>query len=269
MSENISNNKHEPINKTSEKRGYSNVKSVMIIMLWILIWQIADFAINNKIILAGPVEVINTFFKSVTETDFVIVCVYSFTRITIGFLLSFLSGFLFALISYKCTLVEEILEPIISLLKTVPMISFVIMLLIWVGNQNLTIYLSFIVVLPLIYTSTLTGLKNADKNMLEMSESFNFSKWKKFVYIYRPAFMPFLISSSRVALGMCWKSGIMAEVIATPKPSVGREMYIAQQYLMTDKLFVWTVIVIIFSTLFEKIFIKLLEMLNKSGGALL
>ena len=51
--------------------------------------------------------------------------------------------------------------------------------------------------------------------------------WKKFMFIYRPAFMPFVLSASKLALGMSWKSGIMAEVIGTPKPSIGREMYAA------------------------------------------
>lgn len=104
------------------------------------------------------------------------------------------------------------------------MVSFVIMLLICVCNQALTIYLSFLIVLPLIYTNTLAGFLNVDPEMLEMAETFRLSRWKKFLYIYRPSFMPFLISSCRVALGMSWKSGIMAEVLATPKPSIGREM---------------------------------------------
>lgn len=80
------------------------------------------------------------------------------------------------------------------------MVSFVITLLIWVCNQALTIYLSFLIVLPLIYTNTLAGFLNVDPEMLEMAETFRLSRWKKFLYIYRPSFMPFLISSCRVAL---------------------------------------------------------------------
>lgn len=98
------------------------------------------------------------------------------------------------------------------------MVSFVIMLLIWIGNQALTIYLSFLIVLPLIYTNTLAGFLNVDPEMLEMAETFRLSRWKKFLYIYRPSFMPFLISSCRVALGMSWKSGIMAEVLSLILP---------------------------------------------------
>ena len=51
------------------------------------------------------------------------------------------------------------------------MVSFVITLLIWVGNQALTIYLSFLIVLPLIYTNTLAGFLNVDPEMLELAET--------------------------------------------------------------------------------------------------
>ena len=56
------------------------------------------------------------------------------------------------------------------------MVSFVIMLLNWVGNQALTIYLSFLIVLPLIYTNTLAGFLNVDPEMLEMAETFRLSR---------------------------------------------------------------------------------------------
>ena len=81
--------------------------------------------------------------------------------------------------------------------------------------------------------------------------------------------MPFLISGCRVALGMSWKSGIMAEVLATPKPSIGREMYAAKSYLQTANLLAWTVVVIVLSLLFEKAFLFLLKRLNQPGGDLL
>ncbi len=266
---NPANNPIDMMNSQEPEESTNYLKATLIIIMWVVVWQIADSIIDNRIILAGPVDIIASLWNNFRQADFWVICMASFLRITFGFLLSFISGFFLAMAAYRWKIIDEILNPIISLLKTVPMISFVIMLLIWVGNQALTIYLSFLVVLPLIYTSTLSGFKHVDRSMLEMARSFNFSRWKKFTYIYRPAFMPFLISSCKVALGMCWKSGVMAEVIATPKPSIGREMYVAQQYLQTTNLFAWTVVVIILSTIFEKIFTKILESMNKSGGELL
>lgn len=251
-----------------QKKQWS-VRSVLIILFWLAVWEITDRIVDNRIILVGPIHIVQALAAQIRQNDFWLICGASFLRIAAGFLLSFAGGFLLAVLCYRFKLLRDFLEPVMTMLKTVPMVSFVIMLLIWVGNQALTIYLSFLIVLPLIYTNTLAGFLNVDPEMLEMAETFRLSRWKKFLYIYRPAFMPFLISSCRVALGLSWKSGIMAEVLATPKPSIGREMYAAKSYLQTANLLAWTVVVIVLSMLFEKVFLFLLRRLNRPGGDLL
>ncbi len=242
-----------------EKKEKARLKMLLIVLAWLALWEIADRVINNRIVLSGPAHIIGALVEQVKQPDFWVICGASFIRITVGFLLSFVVGFVLALLCYRFTLLRDIITPLMIALKIVPMISFVIMLLIWVGNQALTIYLSFLIVLPLIYTSTLAGLNAVDKDLLEAAKEYGCSKWYRFYYFYRPALMPFLVSACRVALGMSWKSGIMAEVIGTPKPSIGREMYAAKTYLQTADLFAWTIVVVVLSLVFEKVFLMLLR----------
>lgn len=242
------------------------VRMVLIVLFWLVLWEIADRVIDNRIILVGPTHILMALAEQVGQSDFWITCGASFLRIAVGFILSFIGGFGLALVCYRYKLIRDFLEPIMIMLKTVPMISFVIMLLIWVGNQALTIYLSFLIVLPIIYTNTLQGLQSVDVQLLEMAQVFHMAPWKRFMFIYRPAFMPFVLSASKLALGMSWKSGIMAEVIGTPKPSIGREMYAAKTYLQTSNLFAWTIVVVILSVLFEKVFMAVLKKLNAPMG---
>ena len=238
------------------------LKMIFITIMWLILWEVADRVIDNRIILSGPLHILSSLAEQVAKPDFWMICAASFLRITLGFLLSFALGFALAVLCYRMPLLKDIIAPVMAMLKIVPMISFVIMLLIWVGNQALTIYLSFLIVLPLIYTNTLAGLEAVDKNLLEISKEYGMSRWYRFKYVYRPTLMPFLISGCRVSLGMSWKSGIMAEVIGTPKPSIGREMYAAKTYLQTGNLFAWTIVVVILSIVFERGFLWLLEKLD-------
>lgn len=242
------------------------VRMALIVLFWLVLWEIADRVIDNRIILVGPTHILMALAEQVGQSDFWVTCGASFLRIAVGFVLSFIGGFVLALVCYRYKLIRDFLEPIMIMLKTVPMISFVIMLLIWVGNQALTIYLSFLIVLPIIYTNTLQGLQSVDVQLLEMAQVFHMALWKKFMFIYRPAFMPFVLSASKLALGMSWKSGIMAEVIGTPKPSIGREMYAAKTYLQTSNLFAWTIVVVILSVLFETLFMLILKKLSAPMG---
>lgn len=237
-----------------------------IIAFWLAIWQLLDVIIDNRLVLAGPIRVAQALVEQIGQPDFWVICGASFGRIALGFLLSFVVGFLLALVSCRHRLFRDFVDPIISLLRTIPVASFIILLLIWVGNQALTVFLAFFIVLPLIYTNMVTGFESVDRQMLEMARVYGLSKWRTFLYIYRPAFMPFLMSSTKISLGMTWKSGIMAEVLATPKPSIGKEMATARTFLDTPDLLAWTVVVMVLSFLFEKAFMELLKRANRPLG---
>ena len=237
-----------------------------IIAFWLAIWQLLDVIIDNRLVLAGPIRVAQALVEQIGQPDFWVICGASFGRIALGFLLSFVVGFLLALMSCRCRLFRDFVDPIISLLRTIPVASFIILLLIWVGNQALTVFLAFFIVLPLIYTNMVTGFESVDRQMLEMARVYGLSRWRTFLYIYRPAFMPFLMSSTKISLGMTWKSGIMAEVLATPKPSIGKEMATARTFLDTPDLLAWTVVVMVLSFLFEKAFMELLKRANRPLG---
>ena len=241
------------------KQEKNRVKSALIILFWLVVWEIADRVIDNRIILSGPVHIIASLTQQVQQADFWPICGASFLRIAVGFILSFVAGFLLALVCHRFKLIRDFLEPIIVMLKTVPMISFVIMLLIWVGNQALTIYLSFLIVLPIIYTNTLQGLNNVDPQLMEVAKVYHMAPWKKFMFIYRPAFMPFVLSASKLALGMSWKSGTAAEIIGVPAHSIGEQLYMSKIYLNTASLFAWTTMIILLSLVFEKLFLYLLK----------
>ena len=237
-----------------------------IIFFWLAVWEILDRVIDNRLVLAGPIRTAQALAQQVVQPDFWVICGASFGRIALGFLLSFVVGFLLALVACRHRLLRDFVDPIISLLRTIPVASFIILLLIWVGNQALTVFLAFFIVLPLIYTNMVTGFESVDRQMLEMARVYRLSRWRTFLYIYRPAFMPFLMSSTKISLGMTWKSGIMAEVLATPKPSIGKEMATARTFLDTPDLLAWTVIVMVLSFLFEKAFMELLKRANRPLG---
>ena len=96
-----------------------------------------------------------------------------------------------------------------------------------------------------------------------MAQIFSVKWYKKFKYIYIPEIMPFFISACSVGIGFCLKSGIAAEVIGIPTGSIGEKMYIAKLWLNTNELFAWTLVIIIISIMFEKLFVRLIERMKK------
>lgn len=236
-----------------------------ILLFWLMLWQIAALMIDNNIIFAGPAEVLLSLLSQPGSGLFWEICFFSFSRICLGFLLAFLTAVFCGAAAHRFSFIGELLTPAMLFAKSVPVASFIILALIWMGSANLSVFIAFSVALPVIYASTLTGLEGADKKLLEMAFVFRMKLFRKIKAVYLPALLPHLISGSASALGLSIKSGIAAEVIGVPASSIGERLYLAKVYLDTADLFAWTLVIIAAAWLFEKCFLYLLNRLGPSA----
>ena len=147
--------------------------------------------------------------------------------------------------------------------KSIPVASFVILALVWIRTENLSVFISFLMVLPIIYTNTLSGLVATDRELLEMAKVFRISRLKKALYIYSPLVMPFFLSGASIGIAFCWKSGIAAEVIGLPGNSIGENLYRSKILLDTAGLFAWTITMIIISVIYEKTIIGIIKAVSR------
>lgn len=235
------------------------VRRMGAILFWIAVWLGLALWVNSPLLLASPQAVLVTFLKMIITTPFWKIVLGSLLRISVGFLLGLLVAVLLAGLAFRSRAAEELLEPMIGLIKAVPIAAFVVILLIWWGSSMLAVAISFLVVLPNIYINVLEGLRNADKKLLEMAKVFRMPIVNRFFYIYRPALKPFLESGFKLSLGMSWKSGVAAEVIGTPSYSIGGELYLDKIYLDTAGVLAWTVVTILLSFCMEKLVLWLTD----------
>lgn len=235
------------------------LKKGLIILFWILVWCGLAMAVDNKILVAAPLETAREFLALLGGPGFGRTVGNSLLRIGAGFGAGVIAAGILAGLARRFPLWEELLSPAVSLVKSVPVVSFVVLLLIWWGASFLAMPVCFLVVWPHLYISMLEGLKCADPKLLEMAQVFRLSLWNRFFYLYRPALRPFLCSSLKTSLGMCWKSGVAAELIGAPAYSIGERLYLAKISLDTAGLFAWTAVVILLSVLFEKMVLRAVE----------
>ena len=232
-------------------------------LLWLLVWQGGSMAIQQEMLLASPVSVARTLFSLVQTGSFWRSILFSLSRMGTGFLLAFSVGLLLAVLSYRLHLVAVLFAPFMSVVKAAPVASYTIICLLFLPSRNLSACISFLMALPIVYTNVLEGLHATNKQLLEMASVFRVSKWRRVVYIYFSQLTPFLVSACSLSLGICWKSGIAAEVIGLPRGSIGENMYQAKVFVDTKTLLAWTIVVILISFLFEKAVLALLKQLTR------
>lgn len=239
----------------------SRMIRVWAVVFWLVVWQLASMALNRDsllTLLVSPVQVLTHLAELAVTAEFWASIGFSLVRIAAGFFLATGLGILLAALSSRFRWVKELLIPAMLTMKTIPVASFIILALILFSSRNLAALISFLMVLRIIYTNVLAGIEEADRRLLEMAEVFRISTRRRVRYLYIPQVMPFFQSGCTVSLGLCWKSGIAAEVIGIPDGSIGEHLQQAKIYLDMPDLFAWTLVIVLVSMAFEKLTLALL-----------
>lgn len=233
------------------------------VIFWLIAWQILSVVINQEILLVSPFLAIKRLIELILEFSFWMTIINSSSKIISGFLISFVVGTALAILSANYRFMKIIVKPMMDTIKTIPVVSFIILCLIWISPKFLSAFISFLMVLPVIYNSVFSGINNISKELKEVIKVFKVSKLKEIRYLYVSEVMPYLKSGSNVSLGLCWKSGIAAEVIGIPKNTIGENLYNAKIYLSSADLLAWTIMIVVISIIFKMVFMYLLNSIEK------
>jgi NitT/TauT family transport system permease protein len=118
------------------------------VFFWITIWQFASMYLGQEILLASPVSVVRKLFELSFTGNFWQSVGFSFVHIVTGFLLAMFLGIFLAVLAYWSKTVEILIAPVIAVVKSTPVASFIILCLIWIPSRNLSVFISFLMVLP-------------------------------------------------------------------------------------------------------------------------
>ena len=239
------------------------ITTAAAVLFWLVIWQIAAWKTDSSIILVSPVDAVKRLCELAVMGEFWQSVLFSAGRVLLGFILGLTVGTVLALVSAKVKLVRTLFSPLISVMKSIPVASFTILALIWIGSKNLSVLVSFLICVPIVCSNMMEGLDQLDPKLREMAVTFRIPPWRRFVGVYISQLLPYFRSASRLAIGLCWKSGVAAEVIGIPNGSIGEKLYQSKVYLETADLFAWTITVILLSYLCEKIFALIINLLQK------
>ena len=177
------------------------------VMLWVLIWQLAAMAVNIPLLLPSPVAVLQRLWQLCGEGEFWYTVLTSLCRILLGFAAGVAAGVLLAAAAWRWQFVQAMVRPMVGVLKSTPVASFIILALVWVKTEQLATLISFIMVLPLVYNNLCQGIAAADPKLLEMAKVFELFRLENLPLLLsagNPAFFP--VGSQQCA-GTCVEIG--------------------------------------------------------------
>lgn len=237
--------------------------AVITAALWIGIWAFAAHRVGYDFILPSPVSVLKKLSEIVTEKGFFITVIYSLLRVIGGFILGAAVGLIGAFLSFLLLPLKVFFSPMIKIVRATPVASFILIAVLWIPSASVPVFISFLMVFPIVYANVLTGLENTDEKLTEMTKAYRFSIWKKIMLLYVPSALPYFASACMTSLGLAWKSSVAAEVLSVTKNSIGEKLYLSNLYLESAELLAWTVTVILLSVGMEALIKLIASMVKK------
>lgn len=238
-------------------------RGAAVIAFWLAIWQLASVIVDNPIAFCGPLEALGSLLSMMADGTLVPSVVATMANIVLGFLVGSALGILGGACGVKSAAFRTIFDPIVLLMKSVPVVCVVAVLLLWFSPHHVVVVCVVLVSLPLFYAAIPEAALNRDGNVRELLRVIRAPAVVRIVADIWPSAYPPLYTACKTAMGMSWKAGVAAELIGIPFGTMGASIYQAKITLSAGDLFAWVFVVVALAALCESGVLALLRFANR------
>ena len=228
-------------------------KILLSLLFWITVWEVCARLINHSYLLPSVQDTLVALWEIITSGSFFSAVVLSILRVISGLVIGTVLATILAALSYRFEIVRLLFSPLVSVIKSTPIASVIILLWIMLSGDFLAIFISVLMVLPIVWQNLIDGYNSIDKDLLEVCQVYGFSYRKRLKVLVFPALIKYFIPALITSVGLAWKAVISAEIIAYVNNSIGQYINDSKYNFDSPSVFAWTFIVIIFSLLLEKL----------------
>lgn len=247
------------------------VRRVWPAAVWLGVWQAGSMAFaaiypHGALLLASPLVSLKALCGMAGTAAFWTAVLRSTLCIWGGWLAGCLLAVVLAAAAARFAAVEELLAPLVSAVKAVPVVSLIILILVLLDSRALPWVIAGLMAFPPVYANVLAGIRGADRQLLEMARVFRVPPRRQLWGIWGPAVLPGFRAAVSVSTGLCWKAGAAAEVIGLCAGTIGEGLYTAKVYFQTAELFAWTAVIVALSALTEHLALWAVDALAGKAG---
>lgn len=226
---------------------------IAVALFWLSVWAIGAFAANRSLLmpLPYPWDVAVALWHLLGNGAFWVDVGISLLRILVGFVAAAVTGVALAVLTTRFRLIDTLFAPILSVIRAVPVASFIFLAFLWIAADWMPVFISFLMVVPLVWENVRQGIRSTDRHLLEMARVFRLRRGRRFSHVWLPSVRPYLRVALTTGFGFAWKSGIAAEIICTTGNSIGAQISAAKSTMDYAAVFACTAIVVVLSVSLE------------------
>lgn len=194
-----------------------NLARVLVLVTFLALWQLmVSTGVTREFFVSTPVKVIKSMVTLMGQSDFWVNVLSTFEATLLGFGVGAVLGIIAGLVLAALPLLNEILDPIITGLNSMPRMALAPLFILWFGigvfsKTMVAITLVFFVLL----ITTRAGIKNADPDLMLMATSNGASRTQTFYKVVLPLSVPSIFSGLQLGLIYSLLSVVVAEIVGS------------------------------------------------------
>lgn len=186
---------------------------VVLIVAW---WWMASRSMP-AFVLPSPFDVLEALARFFYVPAHMHHLASTFVRVVGSVSMATLLGLLLALLPYYVPALKGVVEDrLLPVLNAIPSIGWAILAVVWFNASNTTVLIvQTAILLPFCLINAAAGLREIDRELLEMGHSFTRARWRLLTKLVVPMLLPFLLASIAMTYGMAWKISLVSELFGS------------------------------------------------------
>lgn len=226
------------------------VKRIALFSCIIAIWFICSKNVN-PLFIPDPRVVFNNLIESIKSGQLLLALRYSFLRITIATCISGMIAYPVALLVYNSKIAKDILNPIISVMRYIPVTAFYPLLIMWFGiDETMKVVFLFIATFVYMMPSVILCLDEINSDLIDTGLTIGMSKLQTIYKIQIPASLPSVLNSFIMMYGIGFTYIAVAETV-NAKYGLGWIIQQSSSRGRTDMVFMAIIVIMVISVLFD------------------
>lgn len=233
------------------------VLTCLSVLLIPVAWQLLSWQMAQPQLIPSFPDLMRALLRVVSSPGFLVSIGTTLLRACAGLLLSLAAASITAFLLNRSEGIRFLFMPWLSLLRSVPVISFILLALIFLNPEMIPLLIAFLTMYPLLTENLLKGLMNRRDSWKILARQFHLNAWNRLFQINYPQLKPYLFSGLASAVGFGWRAIIMGEVLSQCVDGIGKRMKEAQVFIDVPELIAWTLVAIVLSWLTDKLISRL------------
>jgi NitT/TauT family transport system permease protein len=210
-------------------------------------------------LLPSPMSTLNEAIRLITDGSFFFHMYQSLRRVFVGATVAMIFSVAVGIYMGTVRMGEHFFQPLVVLGLTIPGLMWALIAVMLFGINEFASYFAVAVTtFPMLVINIWAGVKSLDKELMDMSHVFHFTKSMKITQVILPQLVSNIFAATRYGLGLAWKVVVVVEMFGTSN-GVGYQVMKSYQVFNMEGVIAWTLTFVVAMIVIEYGIINLAE----------